>query len=91
MYIEDFNSFKADLKKYYEDIAGECVFDVEKSINMSGMISQKRKISKIIVVGCGGTGSWLFPKLVKTINGAKRKNLLTDGFILIAIDADTVN
>ena len=30
-------------------------------------------IKNIVVIGCGGTGSWLIPKLVKTMNDLKRK------------------
>ncbi len=48
-------------------------------------------LDKIVVVGCGGTGSWLIPKLAKTINDMKRKNLLSHKFSLILVDGDTVN
>lgn len=48
-------------------------------------------INNIIVVGCGGTGSWLIPKLAKTINDMKRKNLLAGNFNLFLVDGDTVN
>lgn len=50
-----------------------------------------RPLDKIVVVGCGGTGSWLIPKLAKTINDMKRKNLLSHKFSLILVDGDTVN
>lgn len=46
-------------------------------------------LDKIVVVGCGGTGSWLIPKLAKTINDMKRKNLLSQDFSLILVDGDT--
>lgn len=49
-----------------------------------------RLLDKIVVVGCGGTGSWLIPKLAKTINDMKRKNLLSHKFSLILVDGDTV-
>lgn len=48
-------------------------------------------LRNIIVVGCGGTGSWLIPKLAKTINDMKRKHLLATGFKLFLVDGDTVN
>ena len=35
-------------------------------------LKQDELISEIVVVGCGGTGSWLLPKLVKTINDGLR-------------------
>ena len=47
-------------------------------------------VKAIIVIGCGGTGSWLIPKLVKTINDMKRKNLITKDFTLALVDGDTV-
>lgn len=49
------------------------------------------KVGKIIVVGCGGTGSWLIPRLVKTINDLERKGMLTDTFEFVLVDGDTVN
>lgn len=48
-------------------------------------------VKAIVVIGCGGTGSWLIPKLVKTINDMKRKNLITKDFTLALVDGDTVN
>jgi hypothetical protein len=47
-------------------------------------------LSRILVVGCGGTGSWLMPKLAKTINDMKRKRLLAADFKLMLVDGDTV-
>jgi len=47
-------------------------------------------VKAIVVIGCGGTGSWLVPKLVKTINDMKRKNLITKDFTLALVDGDTV-
>lgn len=47
-------------------------------------------VKAIVVIGCGGTGSWLIPKLVKTINDMKRKNLITKDFTLALVDGDTV-
>lgn len=59
---------------------------------LSGQTSNKRylPLGKIVVVGCGGTGSWLIPKLAKTINDMKRKNLLANDFSLVLVDGDTV-
>ena len=48
-------------------------------------------IKNIVVIGCGGTGSWLIPKLVKTMNDLKRKYSLCPEPKLILIDGDTVN
>lgn len=59
---------------------------------LSGQTSNKRylPLDKIVIVGCGGTGSWLIPKLAKTINDMKRKNLLSADFSLVLVDGDTV-
>lgn len=48
-------------------------------------------VKNIVVIGCGGTGSWLIPKLVKTMNDLKRKGLLCPEPKLILVDGDTVN
>lgn len=48
------------------------------------------KLGSIVVIGCGGTGSWLLPKLIKTINDAKRKDLLSSRFKLVLVDADNI-
>lgn len=39
----------------------------------------------IVVLGCGGTGSWFAPKLVKMINDATRKGLISVGTTKIEI------
>lgn len=50
------------------------------------------KLGAITVIGCGGTGSWLMPKLAKTINDLIRKNIISkDNFCLNLVDFDTVN
>lgn len=51
----------------------------------------KPAIKNIVVIGCGGTGSWLIPKLVKTMNDLKRKDSLCPEPKLILVDGDTVN
>ena len=53
-------------------------------------LKQDELISEIIVVGCGGTGSWLLPKLVKTINDGIRKSIVRKDVKLILIDGDIV-
>ena len=47
-------------------------------------------IKNIVVLGCGGTGSWLIPKIVKTMNDLHRKRILRDKPKLILVDGDTV-
>ena len=47
-------------------------------------------VRNIVVLGCGGTGSWLIPKIVKTMNDLHRKNILRDKSKLILVDGDTV-
>ena len=47
-------------------------------------------VRNIVVLGCGGTGSWLIPKIVKTMNDLHRKNILRDKPKLILVDGDTV-
>lgn len=53
-------------------------------------LKQHELISEIVVVGCGGTGSWLLPKLVKTINDGIRKSIIRKDVKLILIDGDIV-
>lgn len=53
-------------------------------------LKQDELISEIVVVGCGGTGSWLLPKLVKTINDGIRKSIIRKDVKLILIDGDIV-
>lgn len=43
----------------------------------------------IIVIGCGGTGSWLLPKLVKIINDGCSKSM-TSGHNILLVDGDEV-
>lgn len=59
---------------------------------LSGEDEQRpgKLLDRIVVVGCGGTGSWLIPKLAKTINDMKRKQMLSNKFSLILVDGDTV-
>ena len=50
------------------------------------------KLGAVTVIGCGGTGSWLMPKLSKTINDLIRKDIIfKDSFCLNLVDFDTVN
>ena len=49
-------------------------------------------VKNIVVLGCGGTGSWLIPKIVKTMNDLHRKKILCNNKSkLILVDGDTVN
>ena len=48
-------------------------------------------VKNIVVLGCGGTGSWLIPKIVKTMNDLQRKKILCYKSKLILVDGDTVN
>ena len=48
-------------------------------------------VKNIVVLGCGGTGSWLIPKIVKTMNDLHRKEILCGKPKLILVDGDTVN
>lgn len=48
-------------------------------------------VKNIVVLGCGGTGSWLIPKIVKTMNDLYRKKILCGKSKLILVDGDTVN
>lgn len=47
-------------------------------------------IDKIIINGCGGTGGWFIPKLVKILNDAKSKGKLSDDLTVYLIDGGTV-
>lgn len=45
----------------------------------------------VLIIGCGGIGSWFLPKFVKLVNDAKRKNLLSPSFKSITLcDGDEV-
>lgn len=47
--------------------------------------------TKIVVIGCGGTGGWFLPKLVKILNESRAKFLLPGGDVeIILIDGDVV-
>ena len=48
-------------------------------------------VKNIVVLGCGGTGSWLIPKIAKTMNDLHRKKILCGKPKLILVDGDTVN
>ena len=47
-------------------------------------------IDRIIINGCGGTGGWFIPKLVKILNDAKSKGKLSDNLTVYLIDGGTV-
>lgn len=47
-------------------------------------------IDKIVINGCGGTGGWFIPKLVKILNDAKSKGKLSDNLTVYLIDGGTV-
>lgn len=44
----------------------------------------------IIVIGCGGTGSWLLPKIVKILNDGYHKNMISHSMDIVLIDGDDV-
>ena len=91
MIIENVAEFNESAKAFFIELRGEALFDEKFGETFSHLHSRSVPIKAIVVVGCGGTGSWLFPKLVKTINDTDRKGLLHQAFTLIGIDADTVN
>ena len=86
-YFLDGISYTKDLFNKLNDAS---VFNDKIAKALKG-IKNPKKIASIVVIGCGGTGSWLMPKLVKTINDAERKGILTNNFKFVMIDADTVN
>lgn len=49
-----------------------------------------RSPNKIVIVGCGGTGGWFMPKLVKIINESVAKFLFSLPLEIILVDADVV-
>lgn len=86
----EFLSTEEEVNKYQKAVEE---YEAEALMKeLSGQTSNKRyfPLGKIVVVGCGGTGSWLIPKLAKTINDMKRKNLLSTDFSLVLVDGDTV-
>ena len=52
---------------------------------------QVQKPERIFIIGCGGTGGWFMPKLIKILNDAKAKFLIDDKVEIILIDKDTVS
>jgi hypothetical protein len=46
--------------------------------------------SRIVIAGCGGTGGWFIPKLVKIVNECITKFLISAPFEILLIDADIV-
>ena len=88
MIIENVAEFNESAKAFFTELRGEALFDEKLGEAFSHLHSRSVPIKAIVVVGCGGTGSWLFPKLVKTINDADRKGLLAPSFTLIAYDGD---
>mgnify|MGYP003582490143 CR=1 FL=1 len=78
-----------DAIRFYKSLPFANMMNPEWAEKIKGS-AVNRKVSKIVVIGCGGTGSWLIPKLAKTINDANRKNLLAEDFELFLIDGDIV-
>lgn len=56
-------------------------------MGMQGMPSQFPE--SIMVFGCGGTGGWLAPKLVKILNDAMNKRM-ADKFTVLFVDGDEI-
>ena len=56
------------------------------SLQASGLANN---ISKIFIIGTGGTGGWFMPKLIKILNDAHAK-FLVNKLEVILIDGDTV-
>lgn len=85
------------------DVIAECPFDKYMSA-IEGVIASDfgnlpfngryRDFPKnIVVLGCGGTGSWFAPKLVKMVNDALRKGLINVGgskMEIVFIDGDDI-
>lgn len=83
-------AIKKKAAEIYEDFLSQSWFDQTLSSLMKSA-QRNLPLKSITVFGCGGTGSWLMPKLVKTINDAERKGLLHENFAIVLVDADTVN
>jgi hypothetical protein len=81
--------------KVRTDNVGYFVDNINNAIKDNAMTAGKFKgcvanfPSNILVLGCGGTGSWLAPKLIKFINDAKNKGLIANTNIVFA-DGDKV-
>lgn len=90
-------AFKPAVDRFYEawkEFEFEQIIAGKENVNLFNNRNLKSThnwpVKAIVVIGCGGTGSWLIPKLVKTINDMKRKNLITKDFTLALVDGDTV-
>ena len=58
---------------------------------MQGLLVDSKTITSIVINGCGGTGGWFLPKLVKILNDAKAKGKLADVLDIYLIDGDKVS
>lgn len=87
----EFISTQDEINKHQKEVEDYEMTKLMQSLSSAETNIPKKPLDRIIVVGCGGTGSWLIPKLAKTINDMKRKKLLANHFSLILVDGDTVN
>jgi len=55
-----------------------------------GMPIDMSRIDKIVINGCGGTGGWFIPKLIKILNDAKLKGKLAQNLTVYLIDGGIV-
>lgn len=81
---EEIDAHQAKVEEYESEM-------MLRRLSGEGERPSGKLLDRIVVVGCGGTGSWLIPKLAKTINDMKRKRRLSNSFSLILVDGDTVN
>lgn len=84
----------------HQKIADRFVEFVYGSIIMNDLLNVEHSLtpplypvhppSRIIIAGCGGTGGWFIPKLVKILNECVTKFLILPPLEVILIDADVV-
>lgn len=89
-----------DAQNLHQKIANEFIPFAHGAIIMNDLLGVQHDIqqpsypvhspSRIVIAGCGGTGGWFIPKLVKILNESITKFLISAPLEVILIDADTV-
>lgn len=86
----EFISTQDEINKHQKEVEDYEMTKLMQRLSSAETNAPKKPLDRIVVVGCGGTGSWLIPKLAKTINDMKRKKLLANHFSLILVDGDQI-
>lgn len=89
--VEAYRDAHAEMVNIIESKAVEV--DLEFGVNMEAAIKHRNRIrfpTKVVVIGCGGLGSWFMPRFAKILNDAYRKGFINDDMTIFMVDGDTV-